>query len=115
MLPIKNCIFPLLSGVLLFSAGAQTPLQISTTSVPVASQYQSYNTALAATGGTPPYTWSVVSAVSLPEGMSLNPATGVVSATQVAGQGGYAVAVQVTDSASPSHNVASAPQLRRHE
>lgn len=47
MLPIKNCIFPLLSGVLLFSAGAQTPLQISTTSVPVASQYQSYNTTLA--------------------------------------------------------------------
>jgi chitodextrinase len=40
--------------------------------------------------------------------MSLAPATGLVSATQVNGQGGYAVTVQVTDSASPASNVAAA-------
>jgi uncharacterized protein (TIGR03437 family) len=85
-------------------------LQIATTSVPVATQYQSYTTTLTASGGTQPYTWSVVTStgVGLPEGMSLNPATGVVSAAQVAGQGGYQVTVQVSDSASPSPNVATA-------
>ena len=98
------------AGLLFFSAIACAQLKITTTSVPVVSQYQSYNTALTAAGGTPPYTWSVVSStgVSLPEGMSLNPATGVVSATQVNGQGGYAVTVQVADSASPSHAIATA-------
>ncbi len=77
-------------------------LQITTSTVPVATQYQSYTTTLGASGGTAPYTWSVVTsaAVGLPEGMSLNPSTGVVSASSVAGQGGYQVTVQVTDSAS---------------
>jgi hypothetical protein len=96
-------------GFLLLSA-ASAQLRITTASVPAATQYQSYSTPLAATGGAPPYTWSVVSStgVSLPEGMSLNAATGVVSASQVNGQGGYQVTVQVTDSASPSPNVATA-------
>ncbi len=100
----------LLSVLLLLSAGAYAQLQISTSSVPVAAQYQSYSTMLTATGGTLPYTWSVVSSTgtSLPEGMNLNPSTGVVSASQVNGQGGYAVTIQVTDSASPAHNVATA-------
>jgi len=40
--------------------------------------------------------------------MSLNPATGVVSATQVNGQGGYAVTVQVADSGFPSPSIATA-------
>jgi hypothetical protein len=82
--------------------GVAAQLQITTTSVPVATQYQSYSpVSLTATGGTPPYTWSVPisGGVSLPEGMTLNPSTGVVSASEVYGQGGYAVTVQVTDSA----------------
>jgi uncharacterized protein (TIGR03437 family) len=85
-------------------------LQITTANVPTATQYQSYSTTLTASGGTPPYTWSVVTStgVALPEGMSLNPSTGVVSSTQVNGQGGYLVTVQVSDSASPSANVVTA-------
>ena len=94
----------------LFCAESFAQLQITTTSVPAAAQYQPYQTMLMATGGTQPYTWSVVSSTgtSLPEGMSLNPSTGLVSAAQVNGQGGYAVTIQVTDSASPAHNVATA-------
>jgi uncharacterized protein (TIGR03437 family) len=97
-------------GWVFFTSTAMAQLQITTSSVPVATQYQSYSTTLAATGGTPPYTWSVVAStgVSLPEGMSLNPATGVVSASQVNGAGGFEVTVQVTDSASPSSNTATA-------
>jgi uncharacterized repeat protein (TIGR01451 family) len=100
----------LILGPLLISAAAGAQLQITTASVPVATQYQSYNTTLTASGGTPPYAWTVVQStgVSLPEGMSLNSATGVVSASQVNGQGGYAVTIQVTDNASPSQNVATA-------
>ena len=102
--------FRFVAGLLLFSSIASAQLQITTTSVPAVTQYQSYSTTLTATGGTPPYSWSVVSSsgVSLPEGMSLNASTGVVSATQVNGQGGYAVTVQVTDNASPSHHTANA-------
>src|ERR1035441_5703985 len=102
--------FPLALSLLLISAAAGATLLITTTSVPAVTQYQSYTTTLAASGGTPPYAWSVVQStgVSLPEGMSLNSTTGVVSATQVNGQGGYAVTIQVTDSAVPSHNVATA-------
>ena len=83
--------------------GAFAQLQITTASVPTVTQYQSYSTTLAATGGTLPYTWSVLTTtgVSLPEGMSLDPVSGTVSASQVVGQGGYTVTVQVADSASP--------------
>jgi hypothetical protein len=105
--------FQVVAGLALLCApaiGAQ--LQITTSSVPAVTQYQSYNTTLTASGGTPPYTWSIDSSsgVSLPEGMTLNPATGVVSATQVNGQGGYTVTVQVTDSASPSPAIATATE-----
>jgi len=94
----------------LFATLAVAQLQITTSSVPVATQYQSYSTTLTATGGVPPYTWSVVSStgVSLPEGMALNASTGIVSAAQVNGQGGYAVTVQVADSSSPSPSIATA-------
>jgi hypothetical protein len=101
----------LLFAIPLFCGVAAAQLQITTTSVPVATQYQSYSPVyLTATGGTPPYTWSVPisGGVSLPEGMTLDPSTGVVSASEVYGQGGYAVTVQVTDSAKPTANTATA-------
>ena len=99
----------LLLCCLFLAATASAQLRITTTTVPNATQYQPYATTLIATGGTLPYHWSVdrSSGVSLPEGMSLNAATGIVSATQVNGQGGYAVTVQVTDSASPTPVLAS--------
>jgi len=95
------------SLLVVLAVPAMAQLQITTSTVPVATQYQSYTTTLTASGGTAPYTWSVVTStgVGLPEGMSLNPSTGVVSASSVAGQGGYQVTIQVTDSAS---NAASA-------
>jgi uncharacterized protein (TIGR03437 family) len=98
-------------ALFLFAATAAAQLKITTSTAPVATQYQSYSATLSATGGTPPYAWSVVttSNVGLPEGMSLNAATGVVSAAQVNGQGGYQVTIQVTDSALPTPNIATAP------
>src|SRR5207253_85306 len=56
----------------------------------------SYNASLAATGGTPPYTWSVT-AGALPAGLTLNPSTGAIAGTPSAGPGAFTVTV--TDSA----------------
>jgi hypothetical protein len=76
-------------------------LAITTTSLPAAIQLQPYAApALTATGGVVPYSWSVTAAAStLPEGMTINSSTGIISSSSVGGQGGYQFQVQVTDSA----------------
>ncbi len=83
----------------LFTGNAYA-ITINNASLPGATQYQSYTApALTATGGTAPYTWSVTIAdATLPEGMSLNASTGVISASDVGGQGAYQFQVQVRDS-----------------
>src|SRR5262245_36881132 len=58
-------------------------LAITTNSLPVGVQGQPYTATLAATGGTPPYTWSIVSG-TLPAGLSLGTSTGVISGTPTA-------------------------------
>lgn len=57
-----------------------TPLAISSTSLPAAVGGIPYGTLLEATGGSAPYTWSMVTGTTLPFGLSLNP-TGVISGT----------------------------------
>jgi Putative Ig domain len=75
-------------------------LAITTTSpLPNAVLGQPYSETLQATGGTTPYTWSLVSG-SLPTGLSLNSA-GVISGTPTVG-GNFSPTVQVTDSESPT-------------
>ena len=54
------------------------PLIITTTSLPNAKRNKNYSQTLQATGGVTPYVWSIVSG-SLPPGLSLNSASGVVS------------------------------------
>jgi hypothetical protein len=74
---------------------APPPLVITTTSLAGGSVGQSYSQTLAATGGTPSYTWSV-SAGSLPSGLTLNVSTGVVSGTPSA-SGTFNFTAEVTD------------------
>ena len=72
-------------------------LVITTSSLPAGTVGTAYTaTTLAATGGTPPYTWSVASG-ALPSGLSLSSA-GVVSGTPTA-SGTFSVTLKVTDSA----------------
>ncbi len=76
------------------------PLVVTTSSLPAGTVNQSYSTALAASGGTPPYNWSVVNG-SLPNGLQLNSLTGSISGTP-ATVGTFNFTVQVADSQSPS-------------
>jgi hypothetical protein len=80
---------------------AATALAITNISLPPATQLQTYTApAITATGGVAPYSWSVTTAAAtLPEGMTINSATGVISSASVGGQGGYQFQVQVTDAA----------------
>jgi hypothetical protein len=81
------------------------PLVITTTSLAAATGGKPYSATLAATGGVTPYTWSVSSG-SLPPGLSLDSATGVISGTpDVAGT--YSFKVTVTDSESPAMTATS--------
>jgi hypothetical protein len=77
------------------------PLAITTTSLPNASVNTPYNTLMMASGGIPPYTWSV-SFGSLPAGLSLG-STGLISGSASA-PGLAQVFIQVSDSA---HSVAN--------
>jgi hypothetical protein len=63
-----------------------------------------YNQSLAATGGTPPYTWSL-SAGALPPNIALNASSGALSGTVTAGS--FSFTVQVTDSTSPTPLIAT--------
>ena len=79
-------------------------LSITTSSCPSGVQYKTYaGCTIAVAGGTPPYNFSVTkspSYASLPEGLSLNPSTGVISSALIGGQGTYGVQFNVTDSSS---------------
>jgi Putative Ig domain/FG-GAP repeat len=59
-----------------------------------------YSQTLTASGGTPPYVWSVVSG-ALPNGIALSPSTGVLSGTPTA-TGSFSFAVGVSDSTNPT-------------
>ena len=85
------------------------PLTITTTSCPGGTQLAEYaGCTIAASGGTPPYTYSIyvytanpnTSALypPLPEGMSLDATTGVISSSLIGGQGTYIPEFVVTDS-----------------
>src|SRR6266571_3077779 len=71
---------------------------ITTSSLPAGQMGAAYQATLSASGGTTPYSWSLASG-SLPAGLSLNSASGVISGTPSA-SGTSSFTVQVTDSAS---------------
>jgi hypothetical protein len=85
------------------AAAAGSPLAITTTSCPAGNQGSAYaGCTIVASGGSAPYTYSVSTNSNyppLPEGLSLNAATGQVSSTRIGGQGTYSPLLVVTDSA----------------
>ena len=82
------------------------PLKITTTTLPNGTVNVLYSQFLQATGGTPPYTWSV-SAGSLPTGLSLT-STGNITGTPTQ-LGTSSFTVQAQDSATLGQQTATAP------
>jgi putative Ig domain-containing protein/centrosomal CEP192-like protein/Ig-like domain-containing protein len=74
-----------------------SPLSFATASLPPGRVNVAYSTALQATGGTTPYSWSISSG-ALPAGLTLNSSTGAISGTP-AGSGTFLFAAQVADAA----------------
>ena len=81
-----------------------TALAITTTSLPGATVGTAYSATLAASGGTPPYAWTLSSG-SLPAGLSLS-SSGVISGTPTT-SGGASFGVKVTDSSTPTAQTAT--------
>jgi hypothetical protein len=88
------------SRAALLTVTGATPVAITSTSpLPSGTVNAPYDFQLLATGGTPPFTWSVVGGM-LPAGLGLDAATGQLSGTPTA-SANYSTTFQVTDSANP--------------
>jgi IPT/TIG domain/Putative Ig domain len=77
-------------------ASATSPLQISTSSLPAGAVQVAYNSTLSATGGTLPYSWSVIGG-TFPPGLALSASTGTIMGTP-AQAGTFLFTLQVKDS-----------------
>ncbi len=71
-------------------------LMVQTSTLPILGSGILYSQPVVASGGTAPYTWAVTN--GLPEGLSINSTTGVISGTTNVQAGNYDLSVQVTDS-----------------
>src|SRR5258708_36317218 len=90
-----------LTGCAVVSSSQPTPtrgpvaLQIATSSLPAGTAGASYGATLAATGGPPPYTWSITGG-ALPIGFGLSAATGTIAGTATV-PGTFSFKAQVQD------------------
>ncbi len=101
-LTATNAVGSVTSTATVTVTSANGPLKITTTSCPGGTQGTAYaGCTITASGGTPPYTSSVSDSPNyppLPEGMSLDAATGAITSAQIGGQGTYTPEIIVTDS-----------------
>jgi hypothetical protein len=75
-------------------------LQVTTTSLPSSSPNLFYSSTLSALGGIPPYSWTITQG-NLPNGMTLNATSGVISGTPTA-PGTSSFTVRASDSETPA-------------
>jgi hypothetical protein len=81
-------------------------LAVTTTSLPGGTVGAAYSSAVAASGGSTPYTYS---AGNLPSGLSINSGTGTITGTPAPSSAGtWSATVKVTDSTQPSSQSATA-------
>jgi hypothetical protein len=99
---VKDSSVPQQSASAQLSITIATQLAITTTSpLPSGTYNQAYLTSVAATGGTPSYSWSES---GLPTGLSINSGTGAISGTPTTYGTFTSVAITVKDSGSPQQS-----------
>lgn len=98
---VSDSSIPVLTASQQFSLTISAPLTITTTSLPSGQSGVAYNTAVVATGGTTPLTWS---ATNLPSPLTINSSTGAIGGTPT-GPGTFTVTITVTDSSTPIQTV----------
>ncbi|HET9897815.1 MAG TPA: putative Ig domain-containing protein [Streptosporangiaceae bacterium] len=96
---VSDAAVPSQSATESLSVRVVNPLSLTTLTLPTAILNSQYSQSLSAFGGAQPYTWSVSSG-SLPAGLTLSPASGVLSGTPTA-NGTSTFSIQVTDSGQP--------------
>ena len=94
------------SASLSITVAPTPPVAVQGNDLPDPTVGQQYAQTLSATGGLPPYTWSVSSG-SLPTGLSLDPSSGAITGTPT-GAGPQAFTVTATDSSANGGNSATA-------
>jgi len=86
------------------AAPGPAPLRIATGSLPNAEEGVQFEASLSAIGGLLPYHWEVASG-SLPSGLSINAASGILSGTPTQ-KGQFDFSVEASDSSSPNSQTA---------
>lgn len=99
--PVQTASLPLSISI---AAAPAAPLNISSTSFGQGIFGRPYSATLQVTGGTPGFSWSITSG-SLPSGLSLNSATGVISGTPTGGTTSFTAGVR--DSGSPAQTASA--------
>jgi Putative Ig domain len=79
------------------------PLEVTTSALPAGQVGVAYAATLTASGGIPPYSWSLAAA-ALPAGLTLNSATGQISGTPSQASSGSAVTFKVSDAGVPAQS-----------
>lgn len=85
-----------ITKTLSITVGGTGGVSVATTALPGGEVNIAYTYTLSGTGGTRPYTWSLVNNSSLPPGIALDPVTGVISGKPTIG-GRYDLIIQITD------------------
>ena len=92
------------TAALLTVNAVTSTLKITTAQLPAGTLANPYTSTLAATGGTPPYTWSLSSG-ALPSGLAMNSAGNISGSPTVAGTSPFTVVVKDSTGASASANL----------
>ena len=85
-------------------------LTVTTASLPDGQVGSSYSATLSAAGGAPPYTWTLTGG-TLPAGLQLDGATGLISGVPTASSSAAPLSFSVSDSANPAASVTVSLQL----
>ena len=92
---------PSLTATQDFSIRVNDPLQVTTDTLPEGKVAEPYSGTLSATGGVLPYTWILEIEFSLPNGLALDPATGIIAGTPLEPLSNPSLFFAVEDSSNP--------------